>query len=338
MFIPFITNRRSGARSVNRRDSHVSEEGITYEMTETEKEEALLNSANPVFPDHHYGDPIKIYVYRDWFTAIASGEGIESTHLIGSGNEFEGRLVGGGNRAGVYGTSVYGSGYPILDADGKKTTSVNNNNSRGVNGANFPYYFWPVVWPTPSDRNVTTNSDDAYLYSAEYRAPTETTRPGGIQHISTFVSANETSTFHLITDRYTTLELMHDIELSCGHLLNTDASTGPNTTHMPVDISAPEAADVELSPESAIQYYRASTIALTLEGYNNTAALCADETFSATPLPPTHDATLLSCLNQTIGANALMMTSSNSAMAATMLPLWFVAALSFGGGVAVMAL
>jgi len=56
-----------------------------------------------------------------------------------------------------------------------------------------------------------------------------------------------------------------------------------------------------------VQYYRASSVVLTLDGYNDTAALGENVTNAAdpiyhVPLPNTTDTTLLNCLNETIGA------------------------------------
>ena len=55
------------------------------------------------------------------------------------------------------------------------------------------------------------------------------------------------------------------------------------------------------SPGEVVQYYRASSVALTLDGYNNTAALSGDANATAVPLPSNIDTTLLTCLNDTIG-------------------------------------
>lgn len=54
-------------------------------------------------------------------------------------------------------------------------------------------------------------------------------------------------------------------------------------------------------PESTVQYYRASSVALVLQGYNNTAALSEDANQTQTALPSDVDSELLSCLNFTIG-------------------------------------
>lgn len=55
-------------------------------------------------------------------------------------------------------------------------------------------------------------------------------------------------------------------------------------------------------PEQAVQYYRASSITLTLDGYNDTTALNASAGVNDThtPLPSWADNGLLDCVNQTI--------------------------------------
>ena len=57
-------------------------------------------------------------------------------------------------------------------------------------------------------------------------------------------------------------------------------------------------------PEEVIQYYRASSIALTLDGYNDTFAL--NQSSTETPLPGWIDQNLLQCVNATIGRSALL--------------------------------
>ena len=55
-------------------------------------------------------------------------------------------------------------------------------------------------------------------------------------------------------------------------------------------------------PQQVIQYYRASSAVLTLDGYNNSATFSSNESASDSPLPQNIDTTLLECLNQTIGS------------------------------------
>ena len=63
--------------------------------------------------------------------------------------------------------------------------------------------------------------------------------------------------------------------------------------------------------EQVVQYYRASSIALTLDSYNNTGTFSAnDTTDSPLPVLGTTDAALLNCLNTTIGLAAPLVSSS----------------------------
>lgn len=65
-------------------------------------------------------------------------------------------------------------------------------------------------------------------------------------------------------------------------------------------------------PEQIIQYYRSSSLALSLDGYNNTAALAsnmptsnssAPNNIPDTPLPSNLNMTFLACINQTTAAS-----------------------------------
>lgn len=70
-------------------------------------------------------------------------------------------------------------------------------------------------------------------------------------------------------------------------------------------------------PEQIIQYYRASTFALSLDGYNNTAALPANMPVDNntapwplsldSPLPTGLNETFLVCVNTTVGASVPLM-------------------------------
>ena len=60
-----------------------------------------------------------------------------------------------------------------------------------------------------------------------------------------------------------------------------------------------------------MQYYRASSVVLTLDGYNNTAALNdTGPVGPPAPLPSTIDVNLLKCINATIGASVPLVGSS----------------------------
>jgi hypothetical protein len=105
-------------------------------------------------------------------------------------------------------------------------------------------------------------------------------------------STNETI-FRVLADNVTVTDLITAIKANCSSNLRNSSSSTPSTysdslTALP-------------QPEQAIQYYRASSVALALDGYNNTGTLGPDGSPN-TPLPSNIDTNLLDCLNQTIGA------------------------------------
>lgn len=134
--------------------------------------------------------------------------------------------------------------------------------------------------------------------TTEYGQPTNTSRPGGpLMQAALRSGDTNSSTFHFLADNTTVYELLPIIRSNCsihGHFdMNTSSSTpyaytGGNTSDpLPVD---------------AVQYYRASSAVLTLEGYNNSVVLSSAPNATAKPLPANVDWTLLACLNATIGA------------------------------------
>jgi hypothetical protein len=105
-------------------------------------------------------------------------------------------------------------------------------------------------------------------------------------------STNDT-TFRILADNTTVVDLITAIRSNCTSNLSGSSSTTPSTYE--------DSLTALPQPEQAIQYYRASSVALTLDGYNNTGALGPDGSPNV-PLPSNIDTTLLNCLNQTIGA------------------------------------
>lgn len=110
---------------------------------------------------------------------------------------------------------------------------------------------------------------------------------------ATFVSNSANTTFRLVADNDTVADLIPDIDASCGSSLNNATSSTTPIAFNDTDPNSPQ-------PESVVQYYRASSVALTLDGYNNSGATGPDGTPN-TPLPSNIDTNLLNCLNQTIG-------------------------------------
>ncbi|KAJ7136791.1 hypothetical protein C8R44DRAFT_661643, partial [Mycena epipterygia] len=212
-------------------------------------------------------------------TITSFGNGGGKTSTIPSSNLFSGRSEGGATRNDIYGSQAYGSGYPGV-------------NSRGVDGRGFPFYFWPLSWGTGP--NYGPNA--TYLHTDEYGQPDNSSRPGGPMANAAFQS-NSTAgtTFRLIADNTTVTALMSTIAADCSSSL-TPASISA-TMPTPFNASAPDAQ----KPEQVVQYYRASSVALSLDGYNNTAVFAPENSTANTPLPGGIDTTLLGCLNATIG-------------------------------------
>jgi hypothetical protein len=120
------------------------------------------------------------------------------------------------------------------------------------------------------------------------------TRPGGPLSTATFHSLSVNTTFRLVADNDTVTSLLLDLSQNCSSRYSTNPA--PVSTPLAVNASTPR-------PEQVIQYYRASSIALTLDGYNNTATYAPAGTPDS-PLPSNIDTTLLTCLNQSIGVSA----------------------------------
>ncbi|KAJ7136810.1 hypothetical protein C8R44DRAFT_948484 [Mycena epipterygia] len=202
---------------------------------------------------------------------------------------FGGRSAGGATRNQIYGSRAYGSGYPGVY-------------SRGVGGRGFPFFFWPLAWGT----GIGYGSNAAYLHSDEYGQPDNSSRPGGPMASAAFQS-NSTAgtTFRLVADNATVTALMSAVAANCSASL-TPAS---------INATLPTPFNATQRPEQVVQYYRASSVALSLDGYNNTAVFAPENSTADTPLPASTDMTLLACLNATIG-NAVPLVDGARARAA----------------------
>ncbi|KAI9569797.1 hypothetical protein HD554DRAFT_2087454 [Boletus coccyginus] len=216
-------------------------------------------------------------------SATAYGSGGGSTIIIPAGQLFAGRSAGGGTRSEVVGTRTYGSGYPGITG-------------RGVSNRGFPFWFWPVVWNGPGA------PAGSYLRAPEYGDSYNTSRVGGSMAEATFTSNSTNTIFHVLSDNATVSSLISSIDANCSSSLSSSSSTSPQA----FNASAPDAPQ----PEQAIEYYRASSIVLTLDGYNNSATLSSDTNATDSPLQSGIDTTLLDCLNQTIGLSALLISGA----------------------------
>ncbi|KAK0194760.1 hypothetical protein F5146DRAFT_1022581 [Armillaria mellea] len=191
---------------------------------------------------------------------------------IPSGQLFAGRSQGGGTRDQVMGTRTYRSRYP-------------GNPSHGVAGLGFPFYYWPLAWGGIGLGLA------AYLHNTEYGHTDNSSRPGGVMTYTTFPASSGNATFHVVADNKTMTSLIMDLTSNCSLVINTSpASTAPISFN-DSDLSTPK-------PEHSVQYYHVSSVALTVDGYNNTGVLQNDT--ADMPIPSWVDTNTLNCLNSTI--------------------------------------
>lgn len=121
--------------------------------------------------------------------------------------------------------------------------------------------------------------------------------------------------FRLLADNATIMSLIPDLTANCSTYLS-NSSTPPNdlsktsTPYAPPYTFSNVTGPANPQPEQVIQYYRASTIALTLDSYNNTATYAiAGTPDSPLPVLVTRDIALLECLNFTIGSAAPLVST-----------------------------
>ncbi|KAK1229344.1 hypothetical protein PQX77_007599 [Marasmius sp. AFHP31] len=189
----------------------------------------------------------------------------------------------------------YGSGYPGVTG-------------AGVAGRGFPFYFWPVTWGGAAGVGTA-----AYYHNHrdEYGRPDNSSRPGGAMTYATFVVDNST-TYHVVADNNTVASLVTTINEKCSSFLTTGNNTLTTTTQPSMILPYNATASNATKPESVIQYYRASSVALALEGYNNSAVYSNNTNAPDTPLPTTLNTTALDCLNRTIGESVPLVDASTS--------------------------
>lgn len=173
-----------------------------------------------------------------------NGKGIAGQFTITKGR-FAGRQAGGGTNNKLSGlTSAYGSGYPQ-----NYTDAVRANMSGPVNGLGLPYLFWPVEYSKAGFPD--------YYGSSEY--VDDEARPGGPMTQYTLnttlgyaTSSNEQTKLALWTDAVTAEQILTQLHFATRS--TPYFSLAPNFT---------------INPKQAIGYWRGSSIALLLDGYDN---------------------------------------------------------------------
>lgn len=121
-------------------------------------------------------------------------------------------------------------------------------------------------------------------------------RPGG-KLVSTIIKSPVSTTretYRMAGDRSSIAAVFNALVANCSITNTSDYSTyRPSRTSWPLQ-------------EQVIQYYRASSFVLSLDGYNNTGTyIPRNKTRSivTTPLPTTLNTTFLTCINSTIAAS-----------------------------------
>ena len=210
-------------------------------------------------------------------------------------NPFAGREYGSGDRKTVYGTRAYGSGYPY-GAD----------NPTSLAGRPFPYGVWPISWGA------------SYIGGGEYFSSSSSSngeqldldfiRPGGplgvvklAPYTSYWDGVSGDEVYEMIGDRESLAFMISDLVDWChvqpNFIRRFDPSLSSNTS-----------SSTQPRPENVIQYYRASSFAISYSGYQNTFALgssnpTTSQSFSdSSPLPSSiSTSAFLHCINSTIG-------------------------------------
>lgn len=153
---------------------------------------------------------------------------------------------------------------------------------------------------------------------------------------ATFPSSSNITVFRVLSDNSTTASLIEDLFKNCTSYLSTTSQspnslsnnkTGPTPYALPYTFSN-TSGPANPQPVQVVQYYRASTIALTLDSYNNSATYSPVDGTPDSPLPALNqrDAALLSCVNETIGLAAPLVSGAALSVKPgfpMMPPFWF---------------
>jgi len=106
----------------------------------------------------------------------------------------------------------------------------------------------------------------------------------------TYTASQANNTFRILADQESLQSLDQDISADCGSYIASKAGITAYTN----DSTVPR-------PEQVVQYYRASSVSLSLDNYNN-SAVYSNSPVDDSPIPPTTNLEFLNCLNTTIGA------------------------------------
>ena len=134
-----------------------------------------------------------------------------------------------------------------------------------------------------------------------------------------FDSSNGNTTFRIIADNATAVSLVDSISKNCSSVIKSNNGSQSVMIFKPSFSSTNSSSTSERMPrpEEAVQYYRASSIALTLDGFNDTNTLSSNASGSHVPIPSWIDMNMLTCINATIGEAAPLVTKHEYAQNAS---------------------
>lgn len=287
MFVPFVSSRAPQRRAHTRRQTaggSASSGGNSDSSgsTTTSASDGPGQVGGGIASSGSFGGGVLLDVGGKRKVAASNSNGSTREETLPANHLFAGRTVGGGTRDQIYGTSAYGSGYPGVDG-------------KGTAGRGFPFYFWPVSFGS--------GTEPSYIYPPEYGPPSNASRPGGRMTTMTLTQQSTNDTLRIISDHGTVDILGQKLQQRC----SSHFATPPSGTRAPYEGSGTSLP----APEHVIQYYRGSSVALALDGYNNSATFSEDDSTPNTALP-TIDADFLNCINSTIGSQVPLVTDTGS--------------------------
>jgi len=203
----------------------------------------------------------------------------------------------------------YGSGYP-------------NATTEGVKGRDLPFFFYPISYGPYPGYGPTFN------YDHEYGGPDNKHRPGGRLHFLIIQPPKSLvegpypeippAVLYVISDEQTLKAIKSAIRWRCSR---SDSSgwvlADKVRVSKPRNFKGPAEDPNGPFPEQAVGYYRGSSVALSLVGYNNTAQITdytlQDRTSLVdTPLPSVADTAFFRCINTTIGQSTPLVIATGA--------------------------
>jgi hypothetical protein len=190
---------------------------------------------------------------------------------------FEGREVGSGPRNSIYGSSRWGSGLGVGMLEGSEYQWYYRPYLYNST-VSYPFGFWPIHWGSIANY---------YNFSLQFKS--SRFRPGGAQNLilaSLHEDISDSPYYYVVADAYTTKGLSTILSLpvakgGCGMYPDNpiytfepeQLATNGTRTLVPADGSSRSRPNVVLGPESAMQYYRGSSVVLGTPGYTNQFSL-----------------------------------------------------------------